>query len=307
MLETAVIVFRFVQYMGAMILFGSSLFFLFTIPQSERIAGASWMRPLLASGAAAVLVATLLGLVAQTGVLAGALAEAINPATFKVALTEMSFGRAGVIRIIVSGLTLTAILILRPGRVLGFISAVGGFVVCVSMAWMGHGAATKGAAGLVHLIADIFHLLAVAGWIGALVAFSLMLVQRHSTVAAMGTLARALQRFAGIGAGFVAVILATGLINSYFLVGLEHLQGLWTTRYGELLSLKIILFIAMLAFAARNRLLLAPALEHALNSGEPSRSALASLRRSILSEAAVAVFVLGLVAWLGTLAPVSNL
>jgi putative copper resistance protein D len=298
MLENSVVVFRFFQFAGAMILFGAPLFFLLTLPRTAPSEG--WMKSLLWLGAGCVLAGTALGLVAQTGVLAGSLAEAIKPDTLTVVVTQMSFGRAALARLAMAAILLGVLAVMRPGAGLWRVSVLAGGAICVSMAWMGHGGATPGPAGFVHLAADIFHLLAAAGWIGALAGFSMLLL-KHS---GLPVLDAALRKFAGIGATLVGVILASGLVNSYFLVGPERLSGLWTTPYGQLLLLKLALFVTMLGLAARNRLLLSPALEQALNEGEvPS---LKSLRWSVFSETATAAAVLAVVAWLGTLAPIAG-
>ena len=106
-----------------------------------------------------------------------------------------------------------------------------------------------------------------------------------------------------MGTLLVAVLVASGLVNSWFLVEPDRITSLWTTSYGRLLSLKLLLFMAMLGLAAANRFRLTPALARGLN--EPSRQgeALADLRRSIALETAAALGVVALVAWFGTLAP----
>ena len=58
----------------------------------------------------------------------------------------------------------------------------------------------------------------------------------------------------------------------------------------------------MLVFAALNRFQLSPLLETSLQTGH-YQSAINALRRSMVLELSVAVIVLGLVAWLGTLSP----
>ncbi|MOA60018.1 Copper resistance protein D [compost metagenome] len=69
-----------------------------------------------------------------------------------------------------------------------------------------------------------------------------------------------------------------------------------------MLALKLILFAAMLVFAALNRFHLSPLLEQARKTGEHG-VAVNALRRSMVLEFTVAVIILGLVAWLGTLSP----
>jgi putative copper resistance protein D len=56
----------------------------------------------------------------------------------------------------------------------------------------------------------------------------------------------------------VAIILTTGIINTWLLAG--SVAVLTETDYGRLLVLKITLFLAMLGFAAVNRLRLTPRL-----------------------------------------------
>lgn len=100
----------------------------------------------------------------------------------------------------------------------------------------------------------------------------------------------------------MALLLLTGLVNSWFLVGPDHLSALAPSAYGLLLVAKVVLFAGMLGLAAINRFRLTPGLGAAL-AGAPPQAALAALRRSIVLETAAAIAVLALVSLLGTLAP----
>ncbi|MNP79619.1 Copper resistance protein D [compost metagenome] len=62
------------------------------------------------------------------------------------------------------------------------------------------------------------------------------------------------------------------------------------------------LFAGMLVLAALNRFHLGPFLERSLREGKYEVAANA-LRRSMVVELALAVLIVGLVAWLGTLSP----
>ena len=103
----------------------------------------------------------------------------------------------------------------------------------------------------------------------------------------------------------VAILVATGLVNSGFLVGWPGLQHLWASLYGQLLTVKLVLFAGMLAMAAANRFRLTPALGQALGDAMPTAEAIAALRKSVALETAAAFGVVALVAWFGTLAPPS--
>ena len=168
-----------------------------------------------------------------------------------------------------------------------------------------HGAATEGVAGIVHLLSDIIHSLAAAVWIGALVAFVFLLLPDRRASYMDESLYESLRQFSGIGSGTVAALVVTGLVNSWFLVGLNRLTDFWTTLYGQVLLAKLIVFLGMLGLAASNRYRLTPALGDALDSGIFRIEAFSALRRSLILETVAAFAVLGLVAWLGTLAPVS--
>jgi len=310
-LSPALIVLRLAQLGGAMILFGSSLFLLYALPRQGPAAGdrLAWTRRLLAASAGAVLVASLAGLLAQTSILAGSVSEGLRLESLGAAVTTMKFGPAALVRGGAAALALGTALALRPGRPLFLLCGLMGLVVNVSIAWMGHGVATAGGQGLLHTGADILHVLAAAAWIGALVMFFGLSHgadrQPASDPAPRRALHRALQGFAGVGSVLVAVLIVTGLVNSWFLVGPNHLSGLWSTAYGRLLSLKLGLFAAMLALATVNRFRLTPALGDALGSGAGAAPALAALRRSVAVETTIGFGVLAVVAWLGTLEPVS--
>ena len=111
-----------------------------------------------------------------------------------------------------------------------------------------------------------------------------------------------MRRFSGVGSVLVAVLVVTGLVNSWILIGPSRLESLWTSPYGRILSLKLVLFVAMLGFAAANRFRLAPAFGRALAQVTPHAEMLL-LRRSIMLETLLGFAVLFLVAWFGTLAP----
>jgi putative copper resistance protein D len=174
-----------------------------------------------------------------------------------------------------------------------------GGVALVTLAWTGHGVMHEGSLGLWHLLSDSAHLLAAAGWVGALVAFGLML--RSTSEQAVPVLAHALAGFERVGAVFVAVLIGTGVANYLFVVG-PNLDGITGGVYAILLCLKLGLFGLMLGLAALNRSHLTPLLQRSLAAGD-HRAAREALRRSITLEFGAVVLILALVAWLGTLAP----
>ena len=302
MLEFAVVLLRLAQYLGAMLLLGVPLFFAFRMPTSDA-AVERWPRKTLLIAAAVTAAASLAALVLQTAVMAGSMAEALKPASLAYMAFDMEIGRAFVARALVAALAGVLLLVLRPGRATWIDLTVLGLMVCASLAWTGHGAATEGVPGFVHLGADIIHAAAAAMWLGALAALGLFLAIPHGDPERDRLTHDALHGFAGMGTLAVGLLVATGLVNTWFLVGPDRLCALLTTPYGLLLSAKLTVFVGMLALAASNRFVLTPCLHRSLEDESQKPSAIRALRRSLVLETALAVLLLGLVAVMGTLAP----
>jgi putative copper resistance protein D len=301
-----ILISRFIEYSGATILFGSSLFLLYGRPiaSDSTTSDQMWTKHLLMGAGIGILGATVTGFVAQTTVLAGSFGAVGDPSTLKAALFDMNFGISSLVRLAVALLAITTAIYLKPGMPLWSLCAGLGTIACASFAWMGHGAATEGGAGWIHLGGDIAHLLAAAGWIGALAVFWIMLARPILSVTGQKALCTSLVGFSGVGTVLVAAIVASGLINSYFLVGWNPAH-IVSTRYGQVLIAKLLLFAIMLALAAANRFRHTPYLTRALLKSEPTTVALSHLRQSIVAESTMAAGVLALVSWLGTLAPVT--
>ena len=114
----------------------------------------------------------------------------------------------------------------------------------------------------------------------------------------------ALANFGAAGSVIVALIVLSGIINGWMIVGIANLPFLPFTLYGQLLIAKLLLFGAMLAHAAVNRWRLTPRLADVRAAGD-AYGVVRVLRISIFSEFAIALLVIALVSWLGTLEPVA--
>jgi putative copper resistance protein D len=177
-----------------------------------------------------------------------------------------------------------------------------------ALAWAGHGGATPGTPGIVHLSADILHLIAAAAWFGGLVPFAMLLgFLRRSVGRERSTIARLIsRRFSNLGLFAVGSLLVSGAINASFLVG--DVQGLAGTSYGRLLTLKILLFAVMVCLAAVNRQYLLPQLTAggtAPDSNLGTRIA-RKLRHNAVLEIVLGIAVLIVVAMLGVTSPATE-
>lgn len=286
MSEAVTIGIRFALYADLMLLFGLPLFTLYT--PLGRALGVTSSRA-LGVLALAGLSLSALSIAAMTASMAGVGLAAVLLDDITAMVFETPMGRAWLVRI-VALLLLVGIVVAHSGRLVPMLLAG---LALGSLAWTGHGAAGEGRAGDLQLAGDIAHLLAAGAWLGALVGLSEMVFGQTELPSAH----KALDGFAKAGTLIVATIVASGVLSGFFLVGWAGVAQLPSTLYGQLLLIKIALFVGMLVLAALNRFRLTPALA----GGEGvTRSA---LRRSLVLETGAAFAILGLVAWLGTLEP----
>lgn len=301
LIDAAAIAARLAQFTGAAVLCGGALFFLYGVLPAGRT---RWPLRLIRAGASVGAIGTLGWLMAQSAQFGEGAADALDPAKVWSVAVDTGFGRVALTRLGLFLIALGFAVARGPGRRRWVALAVLGAAVSASFAWTGHGAREDGLTGAVHALSDVLHALAASTWIGALVMLAALAViaGRASTYDARRDALTGLVRFSAIGVGVVGVLVASGLVNSWLLVGPAGLSRILTTAYGQLLLAKLALFAVMLGLAAANRYRLTPRLERALAT-DAGAKAMAPVIGSILTETALAFLVLGLVSWLGTLSP----
>jgi putative copper resistance protein D len=237
----------------------------------------------------------------------GTLLAIFSEGTVRTVLTQTGFGQVWLARLVLAGLLAGAFFFYQStqrinSRRMGALAGLLAGSLVGTLAFAGHAAAGSGIDGAVHLIADVFHLVAAATWVGALVPLAVLLgAAWHSPDATSVMIAReATLRFSTLGIASVATLLATGIINSWILAG--SVQALVDTDYGRLLLVKVALFLVMVSIAAINRLRLTPRLVQELDT-TAALVALHRLRNNSLIEASVGAMILVIVAVLGTLPP----
>ncbi|MGN9819550.1 copper resistance CopC/CopD family protein [Streptomyces sp. SD11] len=121
--------------------------------------------------------------------------------------------------------------------------AIGGFVVAAGLAatWAMAEHASTGLQAGIAMPADVLHLLAVAVWLGGLSTLLVVLYRAPSIERS------AVQRFSQVAFGSVAVLVVTGIYQSWRQVGSwSALTGTW---YGQLLMIKVGLVVALVGIA----------------------------------------------------------
>jgi putative copper resistance protein D len=305
--DWAIVAARLLQFGSAVVLFGLPLFCLygFSAGEANRLSR-RWgrMRLGVLIAAAGAFLGVVWWIAAQAAIFFPN-AGPFDRDAIGILLTETRFGRVALLRAGLLVLAIIVVLLFAPRRAIWILLSVLGAAVLASFAWTGHGIYDAGWAGIVHMGADILHLFAAGVWIGALVPLSILILQslRSQTANEARAALYGLERFSGIGPAVVAVLVLTGLVNSWFLVGIAQWQSLFTTAYGIGLTLKLGLFGGMLLLAAANRYRLSPKLRADVERRGSPAASLRKLRVSILTETALSFLVLTAVALLGTWEP----
>jgi putative copper resistance protein D len=252
-LDQALVICRLLHFAAAFLLFGMSTFFWIVAPSDvarrlEKQLGPVIFLSLFIMGFTAI------GLLLLT---AGAMGEgwrdALNLSVLQDVLLDTEFGKVWQFRFI-SICLLIAVMAL-PGHHLWRNMTVAAALALGTLGFVGHAAIEGGIAGFGHELNHAVHLLSAGFWFGALVPVALLLGD-GSRNNLNSTSQTALDRFSGAGHFAVAMVLATGAINTWLIVG-----G-WPNNprspYQTLLRAKIILVGAMIGLAVINRYLLVP-------------------------------------------------
>ncbi len=152
--------------------------------------------------------------------------------------------------------------------------------------------------------ADVLHVLGGSIWVGG-VAFLLLALpaataeleshQRSSL------LLGALVRFSPVALAAVVAIAVTGVVQAY--IDVRSLDALVNTTYGQLLIVKTILLLALMALGWVNRERVIPALTRAATAGSTPGEAGVLARRALRGEMALMLCVFGVTAALVSYAP----
>jgi putative copper resistance protein D len=300
MLEPGLVVSRFLHYASILGLFGGALFPIYARampPTQAKLA--TWSRGWMIGSVILGLASGLAWFALTAASMAGDLRSALDPNVLMTVVRSTSFGPLWLARLALVAGVLLAVLI-RRRRPATWTTVIFGGLALAGLAGTGHARLPDGVGGVIHATADAVHLLAAGVWLGGLWPLGVALTWASRTAGAEDDLeaGRMLSRFSGVGYVAVAVLVASGLTNTWYLVG--SVAQLSDTDYGRLLVLKIALFVTMAALAAANRFWITPAMLSGRSSGDPRW--LARIRRNVALEQALGVLVVCAVSVLGTMA-----
>ena len=259
-----------------------------------QIVRAAWLGLAITAASGAVWV--LLQAAAMSGL---SLREAVTADILSAVLTETQFGTVSECRF---ALAIVMAACLAYDRLPYSLALASGLGLVAGIAWTGHAGSTAGDWANLHLTADVLHLVAAAAWLGGLVPLALLLSQaRRNEAHAWASLAsQAARRFSILGIVSVGIIISTGIVNAWILVGSiqgADRNGIWTTADAEDISLH-----HHARLCRDQSILLTPDL--ALPSDDKARlRAMCRLTRNSKIEIALGLMIFAIVGALGTLHP----
>jgi putative copper resistance protein D len=223
------------------------------------------------------------------------LVEALHGPVLRAVWSQTRFGQASKWRAVLWAGCVLCSVFPKQTRLSATVLAA---LLVVGLAWTGH--AQTGLMPHAHLCADVVHLLAASAWPAGLMPFACLLFKlRGSSDARRWTSAAVLtRRFSAMSLIAVALLIASGLINSYCL--LAPIQSAVSTTYGRVLLAKLALFLIMLTLGAINLLHLKPRI-----GGDPhlARQSCARLQLTVSCELVLGTLILLVVGILGMLPP----
>ena len=203
-------------------------------------------------------------------------------------VTMAQSGRVWLLREIYgAALALTALRLLRREaslkgvRLIVFLA----LPLLASRSFTSHAVAVSDSTTLV-VAADAAHLIATGLWGGGLLAlFAVLYRGTRQLELPLSWAAQTVVRFSRLALASVAIILLTGLYQSWIHVG--GLGTLFATDYGRVLLLKFALFLAMLGLGALNLLSTRPRL---LQAARQNKEELAAARKALIRIGAESFF-----------------
>jgi len=303
MIDLGLIIARLLHYAVVTTLAGVSFFPLYAYAATEPKELFCRRQAVFLAAAVGALFSGLLWFLCSVANMSGSWAGVADHEVLWTVLNETTFGSVWMARMLLIVIIL-GVTTVRPAIVgRDLVTACLVAVLLASLAGTGHAQIEEGWMSLVHVGSDAAHLLAAGAWLGGLVPLGFILLDySRGQGEPIDNVDRILLRFSSMGYAAVATLVASGLINSWFLVG--SVSSLLTTLYGQILLAKLGLFGAMLALAAANRFWLVPRMieTRAGASRDPSVW-LGRLRYHVLGEQFLGLLVLLAVSVLGTMRP----
>ena len=291
---------RFVGYLALCLVVGVLAFWLIALSpfvREDQPAAASFARrarPLVTFGAASGLLSAIVAIICQAAIAGGTgLADALSWTPLQ-AVAETRSGSWMAVRVVAWAVLCAVWLVGRrrfSSEVLTYsVLAIGAFT-CLTPVMSGHAAATD--PRWLIISCDYVHVLAMAVWVGGLIAAVFALPSATRELPAdrrTGVLVEVFARFSAVALGAVFLLVATGVIQS--VIHLEAFSDLWEVAFGRALTIKALLLLLLVGLGAYNRFRVVPGLRARAAAGDQAGAVGVALKRALTAEVVIAVVVI---------------
>jgi putative copper resistance protein D len=280
---------RLVTYAAALQLFGVAVFQRWLVPVGLRMALEPRARPLAIAAALVLPLAMLAWLAATAGGMGDGWSSATDPKTLWLVLSATAFGKIWGPLLLLA--IVLAVVAFRRNHWTAL--AIGTAIALCGLGLVGHAAIASGVAGILNRLSQAVHLLSSDFWLGSLLPL-LICLPFFRDPAHMAEADQTLRRFSGLGHFAVALLMLSGVANSWFILGDSGFD--LTRPYEQLLALKVMIAIGMVCLAIGNRYVFVPRIPNGgLGLGE--------LAHGTIAEIVLSAAILALVSVLGTMSP----
>jgi copper transport protein len=290
---------RALAFLASLVLVGGLVFTLWRWP--EGVARRE-IKLLLLGSAALAFIATLASIPLQAAYAVGTGASALYDTSALGDVLAERFGRAAVLRLVLIGIAAALVMLHQRGRDIASrgergLSVLVACGVVATFAYAGHG--DTGRWPQLGFVTDFAHVGGAALWLGGVAVLALALRRRSASVDETESLSGAAQRFSSLALPAIALIVLSGVVQGWRQLG--SLDALWTTTYGHLLAVKVLVVIAIVIVASAARDILrdrtVPAVRATIARARGSvvtddSDTLLDLRNGVWVEAGLAVAVL---------------
>jgi copper resistance protein D len=275
---------------AAIAAYGVSGFIAWIAPKRLGHAIAASSNFLIVAASSLAVLSTIAWLPIEAAMIGESWQSAIDRGTLSALLCDTAIGKAWLVRLALSLLLAAAL----PWRSASIARLVLSGLLLASLALTGHANMDEGTRGALHILNDALHVLAGGAWLGSLLALPGCLARLRDP--AFCTEAKtALRRFSSAGHLAVALVIATGIVNTVLV--LQRWPTDFASTYQMLLATKIAFVAGMTGLALMNRYIFVPRM-----LTQPDR-AIIRIRNGTYAELALGASVLALVAFLGILDP----
>jgi len=289
---TAIEICRFLHDSALLVLWGTAAFIGFLLPRSLQAETVSRLSSLPVGAAVLSLATTVVTLPLQAASIGSGWGDAVDWETLGAVLFDSSVGAAWQAQAAAGVALLLAFAVGRKHRMAAV--AVCAAMAIATLSLTGHASMGEGWQRIAQRSNDIVHLLSGGAWLGALLPF--LVVMKMLDVAELhGPAQLALRRFSTAGHGAVVLVVATGVVNSWMVLGRWPTD--WSAPYQLMLSLKIAAVMVMTGLAVVNRYVFVPIIAR-----NPA-TAIRAIRLASVVEILLGLAAVGLVAVFGTLDP----